>query len=126
MFKNWTWKQWTALGVIAAVVIAAVVCHLVQPTVSYAWLEVVAVATFALGVIFAIIVIHDAVGVRLETGKQAKVLNEMIIQWRDMGKDLMTIDPMDTLKEFVGHTPLQVLVGAILGIVVAVLVHQAF
>ena len=50
MFKNWTWKQWTALGIIAAVVIAAVVCHLVQPTVSYAWLEVVAVATFALGV----------------------------------------------------------------------------
>lgn len=50
MFKNWTWKQWTALGIIAAVVIAAVVCHLVQPTVSYAWLEVVAVATFVLGI----------------------------------------------------------------------------
>lgn len=47
--KNWTWKQWTALGVIAAVVIAAVVCHLVQPTVSYAWLEVVALVTFVLG-----------------------------------------------------------------------------
>lgn len=49
--KNWTWKQWTALGIIAAVVIAAVVCHLVQPAVSYAWLEVVAVVTFALGVV---------------------------------------------------------------------------
>lgn len=47
--KNWTWKQWTALGVIAAVVIAAVVCHLVQPTVSYAWLEIVALGTYALG-----------------------------------------------------------------------------
>ena len=49
--KNWTWKQWTALGVIVAVVIAAVVCHLVQPTVSYAWLEAVALGTFVLGLV---------------------------------------------------------------------------
>ena len=49
MFKNWTWKQWTALGIIAAVVIAAVVCHLVQPQVTYAWLEMVAGGTFVLG-----------------------------------------------------------------------------
>lgn len=48
--KNWTWKQWTALGVCVAVIIAAVVCHLVQPTVSYAWLEAVSLGTFALGV----------------------------------------------------------------------------
>jgi peptidoglycan/LPS O-acetylase OafA/YrhL len=47
--KNWTWKQWTAVGVIAAVVIAAVVCHLVQPQVTYAWLEMVAGGTFVLG-----------------------------------------------------------------------------
>ena len=47
--KNWTWKQWTAIGIIAAVVIAAVVCHLVQPQVTYAWLEMVAGGTFVLG-----------------------------------------------------------------------------
>ena len=47
--KNWNWKQWTAFGIIAAVVIAAVVCHLVQPAVSYAWLEMIAVGTFVLG-----------------------------------------------------------------------------
>ena len=47
--KNWTWKQWTALGIIATVVIAAVVCHLVQPQVTYAWLEMVASGTFVLG-----------------------------------------------------------------------------
>lgn len=47
--KNWTWKQWTAIGIIAAVVIAAVVCHLVQPQVTYAWLEIVAGGTFVLG-----------------------------------------------------------------------------
>lgn len=47
--KNWTWKQWAAIGVIAAVIIAAVVCHLVQPTVTYAWLEIVSAGTFVLG-----------------------------------------------------------------------------
>ena len=47
--KNWTWKQWTAFGVIASVIIAAVVCHLVQPEVTYAWLEMVAAGTFVLG-----------------------------------------------------------------------------
>lgn len=49
--KNWNWKQWTAFGVMCAVVIAAVVCHLVQPVVSYAWLEAVAAGTFALGAV---------------------------------------------------------------------------
>ena len=49
IMSKWNWKQWTALGVIVAVIIAAVVCHLVQPTVSYAWLEAVSLGTFALG-----------------------------------------------------------------------------
>lgn len=44
-----SWKFWTVFGIIAAIVIAAVVCHLVQPKVTYAWLEVVAFCTFALG-----------------------------------------------------------------------------
>jgi len=51
IMKQWTWKQWTALGLTLAVVIAAVVCHLVQPAVSYAWLEMVSLVTFILGVI---------------------------------------------------------------------------
>lgn len=47
--KNWNWKQWTAFGLIVALIIAAVVCHLVQPVVSYALLEMVAAGTFVLG-----------------------------------------------------------------------------
>lgn len=47
--KNWTWKQWTAIGIIAAVIITGIVLHLVQPAVSYAWLEAVATGTFVLG-----------------------------------------------------------------------------
>ena len=77
----------------------------------------VAESTFAIAVIFMIIVIHDAIGVRLETGKQAKVLNKMIFE-SETFKDL---DFEKKLKEYVGHTPLQALVGALVGATVAML-----
>ena len=70
---------------------------------------------FALAGILALIVMHDAMGVRRETGIQAKVLNSMMDFFTDMGKE-MPVE--DKLKEFVGHTPLQVCMGAILGILV--------
>lgn len=47
--KNWNWKQWTGFGIVVAFIIAAVVCHLVQPEVSYAYLELIAAGTFLLG-----------------------------------------------------------------------------
>ena len=72
-------------------------------------------ASFALAVILAIIVIHDAVGVRLETGKQAKVLNTMMFE----SDAFSELDFETALKEYVGHTPSQALVGAIVGIIVA-------
>lgn len=75
---------------------------------------------FAIAAIFAIIVMYDAMGVRRETGIQAKVLNEMMELFTKMGKE-MTAE--DRLKEFVGHTPLQVLMGAILGVGIALLMY---
>lgn len=72
---------------------------------------------FAISVILAIIVMHDAMGVRRETGIQAKVLNDIIKTFEDMGRS--ELSAQDKLKEFVGHTPLQVLMGAILGILIA-------
>ena len=71
---------------------------------------------FAMALIFAIVVMYDAMGVRRETGIQAKVLNEIIEIFAGMGSDMST---QEKLKEFVGHTPLQVLAGAILGIIIA-------
>lgn len=71
---------------------------------------------FAISAILAIIVMYDARGVRRETGVQAKVLNELMDVIEKMGSDL---NYDEKLKEFVGHTPLQVLVGAILGIIIA-------
>lgn len=76
---------------------------------------------FALALILAIIVMYDAIGVRRETGIQARVLNEMIQIFSDMGSDM---SPQDKLKEFVGHTPLQVLMGAILGISIAIIMYS--
>ena len=74
---------------------------------------------FAIAVILSIIVMHDATGVRRVTGIKAKVINEMLEVFTNMGKKM---SPEEKLKEFVGHTPLQVLAGAILGILIAVMV----
>lgn len=75
---------------------------------------------FAISLILAIIVMYDAMGVRRETGIQAKLLNDMIQAFADMGHRKLSAN--EKLKEFVGHTPLQVLVGALLGIAIAIAV----
>jgi len=75
---------------------------------------------FALTAILAIIVMHDATGVRLETGKQSKQLNILTDLIKSMGGDL---SPQEKLKEFVGHTPMQVFAGALLGALVAILLR---
>lgn len=74
---------------------------------------------FAVSAIIAIIVCHDAMGVRLETGKQAAVINELteIVEMLTTDKTV----PEVKLKEFVGHTPIQVAAGIIVGLSVAAL-----
>lgn len=75
---------------------------------------------FAVTAILAIIVCHDAMGVRQETGKQAVIINEMVQQFEKLMKqDITDID----LKELVGHTPLQVLAGITVGICNALIMH---
>lgn len=69
---------------------------------------------FAIALMVAIIVTHDATGVRLETGKQAVVIKELMQSIEILtNKDL----PEVKLKEFVGHTPFQVLAGITIGII---------
>mgnify|MGYP001093431716 FL=1 len=73
---------------------------------------------FAVCVVLAIIVMHDAMGVRMEAGKHAKAINEL----------LEMLDSEETpevkLKEFLGHTPMQVCCGAVLGFIVALALGQ--
>lgn len=76
---------------------------------------------FAISLILAIIVMYDAMGVRRETGIQAKLLNDILETFAEMGRS--ELSTYEKLKEFVGHTPLQVLVGALLGILIAVGIH---
>ncbi len=78
---------------------------------------------FAVSFVLAAVVMYDAIGVRQGTGKQAKLLN-LILQ-QDLFK-LKDQEFEEKLKEFVGHTPLQVFAGAILGIVIALLVNMAY
>lgn len=98
---------------------SATVCALVTATylehgsASYA---------FAISLTVAIIVMYDAIGVRRETGIQAQLLNNMIKIFEDMGRD--ELSAQDKLKEFIGHTPFQVLMGGILGVFVAILFYQ--
>lgn len=75
----------------------------------------------AVSVILAIIVMHDAMGVRRETGIQAMILNEIMETFEKMGRS--ELSAQEKLKEFVGHTPLQVLIGALLGIAIALIMH---
>ncbi len=74
---------------------------------------------FAIAGVMALIVMHDAMGVRRETGIQAKVINNMMDWFQQMDSD---IPVEEKLKEFVGHTPLQVMFGAILGVIVGIIV----
>ncbi len=77
--------------------------------------------TFGLALMFAIIVMHDALGVRRETGKQA----ESLLSMAEVIKNYVDEPDMnlktEKLKVLVGHTPLQVVCGAGLGVIIALL-----
>lgn len=76
---------------------------------------------FAIAFIFSFIVMYDAMGVRRETGNQAKVINEMREFFIEMQR-IAEIPPEERLKELIGHTPLQVLIGAITGVIIGIIV----
>lgn len=77
---------------------------------------------FVIALVFSIIVIFDAQGVRRATGKQAGILNKMLedIYWKKHIQE-------DRLKELLGHTPVEVIVGVASGIIIALFLwHFAF
>lgn len=78
---------------------------------------------FAISFVLSMIVMYDAIGVRRETGKQAKLLNSILME-NPLKLNAEVLQ--EKLKEYVGHTPLQVLAGAILGIVLALLLNLRY
>jgi len=81
------------------------------------WLSTI----FALASIVSIIVMTDAAGVRRATGEQAKVLNKIILEFFE---EIKIKD--ERLKELIGHTPFEVIVGATIGFVIAMILSVYF
>lgn len=81
-------------------------------------------AVFAVAMILAIVVMHDAMNVRYQAGKQAELLNAMADVFEKLtGADLPN---EEKLKELLGHTPLQVAAGCLLGIATAIIMYLIF
>lgn len=72
---------------------------------------------FALSLVLAFVVMYDAAGVRRAAGKQAKLLNKLIET-----PGLTTVEVSEKLVEVLGHTPLQVIVGALIGLVAGLII----
>ena len=73
-------------------------------------------AIFGLSVVFAFVVMYDAAGVRRAAGKQAKLLNKIV-----QTPGLTNVEVTEKLQEVLGHTPVQVFVGAIIGLIVGLI-----
>jgi acid phosphatase family membrane protein YuiD len=90
-------------------------------TVSIGYREGWTTSLFALAFMVTIIVMADAAGVRRATGEQAKVLNKIIIEFFD---EIKIKDRR--LREFIGHTPFEVIVGAVIGFIIATVISIYF
>ena len=76
---------------------------------------------FALAAVFAMVTMFDAQGVRRATGEQAEILNKIMddIYWKGRIE-------ADRLKELIGHTPVQVFIGGMLGFVLALSLYRVW
>ena len=117
--KGINWERMTGSGGMPSSHSSTIVSLAVAIGVSYG----VDSTLFALALIFAIVVMYDATGVRRETGKQAVILNRLLLD----NPFSWTGEEFDKkLKEYVGHTPLQVLMGAILGVLIALIMGDVY
>ncbi len=74
---------------------------------------------FALAIVFAMVTMFDAQGVRRSTGSQARILNRVMedIYWKGKIQEAR-------LKELIGHTPIEVIMGSIIGILIAIISQE--
>lgn len=88
---------------------------------SVAIIEGLSSIAFAISFGFSLIVMQDASGVRRAAGKTAATLNRLVDEFVQKN---MEVKPYAALKELLGHTPLEVFCGMILGIIVPFIIHQ--
>ena len=108
--KDWNWERLFGDGGMPSGHAATVTAMATTAGLEYGLSSPV----FAVSAILAIVVMHDAMGVRMEAGKHAKALNELLEMLSSTKED-----PEVKLKELLGHTPLQVCCGAVLGLLIA-------
>lgn len=108
--KKWDMRRFVGAGGMPSTHSALSVCVATTIGLKEGWDS----PLFALAIVIAFIIMADAAGVRRETGEQAKVLNKIILEFFEERKIRDK-----NLKELVGHTPFEVIVGAFIGIVMA-------
>lgn len=91
----------------------------VSMAVGVGLVEGISSTVFSVSVVLALVVMYDAAGVRRAAGQQAKILNRIVETW---GKEDFA-KTEKKLKELLGHTPVEVFAGALLGAVIAFLRH---
>jgi len=108
--KRWDFRRFIGAGGMPSTHSALSMCVAVTIGLSEGWNS----PLFALAIVMSFIIMADAAGVRRETGEQAKVLNKIILEFFE---ERRVRDKR--LRELIGHTPFEVIVGAIIGIIMA-------
>ncbi|HDK27564.1 MAG TPA: divergent PAP2 family protein [Candidatus Atribacteria bacterium] len=112
--KRWDFRRFIGAGGMPSTHSALSMCVAVTIGLSEGWNS----PLFALAIVMSFIIMADATGVRRETGEQAKVLNKIILEFFEERKIRDK-----RLKELIGHTPFEVIVGGIIGMVMAGLLY---
>jgi len=108
--KKWDMRRFIGAGGMPSTHSALSVCVAITIGIKEGWDS----PLFAFAIVIAFIIMADAAGVRRETGEQAVVLNKIILEFFN---EIKLKDKR--LKELVGHTPFEVIVGAFIGIIMA-------
>jgi acid phosphatase family membrane protein YuiD len=125
--KEWNWKLMFSTGGMPS----SHTSTIISLTTAIGIMEGISSNQFAICLIFAIIVMHDATGVRRHAGYHAEVLNKLLIDFNrliEIVKDsnFKRTETREHLKELLGHQPIEVFFGALLGIAVGFITRQFY
>ncbi|WP_003539998.1 divergent PAP2 family protein [Desulfotomaculum nigrificans] len=112
--KKWQWSRFHGAGGMPSSHSAMVTALATAAGLSYGWSS----SLFTITAIFSVIVMYDAMGVRRAAGNQARILNQIL---EEMGRQDGQQN-VKALKELIGHTPVEVAVGALIGVIMAAVV----
>ena len=122
LFDRWRTKSWTkALFFSTGGMPSSHSALAVSVMVSIGLNEGFGTPIFAISAALAMVVMHDAAGIRRAAGKQAEAINFLFSKLEDQGIKLDT-----KLKELLGHRPIEVFAGAVLGFIIALVIERLF